>query len=222
MNKKRRTLASLTVALLVLVFLAVPHAGLAQGEDPAAEDGNSLLCNPAAQTLADEMGVDCQVLLDLQQQGNGLGEIMKAWSLSQYLPGFEGSWEELLQRKQAGTGWGQMKVAFQLADDNISAEALLTLKASGVGWGQIKQAQALAETGLVSFDEVLQLIQGGMGWGDIRDQLGLPPGPPPWAGGGNDKNNGNQGGGALNQGPPPWANNDKNKGSGPPGQSPRR
>jgi hypothetical protein len=213
MNGKRRLISGMA-ALLLVVFVAVPLTGLAQGDDPATAAGENLVCNPAVQTLADQMGVDCQVLLDLQQQGLGLGEIMKAWALSQSLPGFSGTWQDLLRQKEAGTGWGQLKMAYQLADGNISAEALLALKNSGVGWGQIKQAQALAATGLISFDEVLQLIQSGLGWGDIRDQLGLPPGPPPWAGGGINQNNGSQG-----QGPPPWANNDKDKGNGPPGQN---
>ncbi len=87
----------------------------------------------------------------------GLGEIDKAWRLSQGLPGFEGDWEDLLQLKQEGGGGGE-----------------------------IRKAQALDEAGILTFDEALDSFQNGIGWGEIKAEQGLQ-GPPPWAGNGKDK-----------------------------------
>lgn len=214
-----------SIVLLVALLLVLPAVTLAQDD----EDEDPLVCNPVAQRLADEIGVDCDVLVELQGQGYGLGQIMKAWYMSQNLEGFEGDWLTLLARKQEeGLGWGQFKMAYRLAGEDGDPEALLALKQSGLGWGQIKQAQALDESGLIGFDEVIQMMTDGLGWGDIRLELGLPPGPPPWAGGGKDKTdqgppawaNNNKGKEAGNDngnnqgGPPAWANNDKDKGGG--------
>lgn len=201
-----------SIVLLAGLLLVLPAVGLAQDDQDEAPPA----CNPVAQRLADEMGVDCKVLLDLQGQGTGLGQIMKAWYMSQELDGFDGDWKSLLARKQEeGLGWGQFKMAYRLAGEGGDPEAMLALKQSGLGWGQIKKAQALADTGLAGFDEAVQMMADGLGWDEIQAQLGLPPGPPPWAGG--PKNKGDQGPPAWanndkdkgNQGPPPWANNDK-------------
>jgi hypothetical protein len=197
-----------TIAVLIGALLVLPAVGLAQDGD--VEDAAS--CNPVALQLAQEMGIDCQVLLNLQAEGFGLGEIMKAWHLSQQLTGVADNWEALLrQKKEEEMGWGQFKMAYRTAGEDGDPQELLTLKQSGLGWGQIRQAQALAGESLADFDNVIEMMQAGLGWGDIRAELGLPPGPPPWAGGGKDKGE---------HGPPPWAhgggNNENNEGHGPP------
>ena len=174
--------------------MAVPTVILAQDDEAT--------CNPAAARLAEVMDIKCQELLDLQAEGYGLGEIMKAWYLAEDLEGL-GDWRELLEKKQAeGLGWGQMKMASRLAGKDGNAQALLDLKQSGIGWGQMKKAKVVEASGLMGFDEALALFQSGAGWDEIRAQLGLEEGPPPWAGP-KDKNKGDNG-------PPPWANNDKN------------
>jgi hypothetical protein len=179
-------------------MLAIPTAILAQDDEAA--------CNPAASRLAQVMAIECQELLDLQAQGFGLGEIMKAWYLAEDLEGL-GEWRDLLEKKQdEGLGWGQMKMASRLAGEEGDAQALLDLKQSGIGWGQIKKAQAVETSGLMGFDEALALFQSGAGWDEIRAELGLEEGPPPWAGPKKDKDKG-----ANGNGPPSWANNDKDK-----------
>lgn len=187
----------ISILILLGLLLAVPTVILAQDEEPA--------CNPAAARLAEVMDIACQELLDLQAEGYGLGEIMKAWYLAEDLEGL-GDWMELLEKKQSEQlGWGQMKMAVRLAGESGNAQQLLDLKQSGIGWGQIKKAQALDEAGLVGFDEALALFESGAEWDEIRAQLGLGEGPPPWAGP-KDKVKGNNG-----HGPPSWANNDKNE-----------
>lgn len=195
MNQFHRKLRVISLGLLLLLLLTVPAVILAQEE---------ATCNPAATRLAEVMDISCQELLDLQAEGYGLGEIMKAWYLAEDLEGF-GDWRALLEMKQAeDLGWGQFKMAARLAGEDGDPEALLALKQSGAGWGLIKKAQAVEAAGLMSFDEVLALFQGGAEWDEIRAQLGLDEGPPPWAGPKN-KDRGNNG-------PPPWANNDKKNG----------
>ena len=182
------------VALVVMLFLALPAAV------PAQEDDTNW-CNPVARSLAAEMGVECQALLAYQGQGIGLGQIMRAWYLAQSLPDYGGDWQTLLQQHQDGFGWGQIVKADRLARlSGRSSEELLALKASGLGWGRIMQASAIAAAGIgLTFDEAIALLQGGAGWGEIRQQLDLPPGPPPWAGGG-----------------PPWAGRGNGRGRGRP------
>ena len=197
MNRVNPKAKVIGIVLLLGLLLAVPAVILAQGDEVA--------CNPAAARLAEVMSIECQELLDLQAEGYGLGEIMKAWYLAEDLDGL-GDWRELLEKKQAeGLGWGQMKMASRLAGEDGNAQALLELKQSGIGWGQIKKAQAFEASGLLGFDEALALFESGAGWDEIRAQLGLEEGPPPWAGP-KDKNKGDNG-----NGPPSWANNDKNK-----------
>ena len=183
------------VILLLSMLLVIPAASMAQDRKQT--------CNPAAARLAEVMDVDCQDLIDLQAEGYGLGEIMKAWYLSQDLEGL-GDWPDLLEKKGEGIGWGQFKMAYRIAGGDGDPQALLELRQSGVAWGQIKKAQAMKEAGLMDFDEALEAFQAGIGWDEIRDQLELEEGPPPWAGP-KFKNKGDNG-------PPPWANNDKDKG----------
>lgn len=195
MNMVNRKVKFMGIVCLIGLLMAVPTVILAQ------EDG--VICNPAAARLAEimELETGCQGLLDMQAEGHGLGEIMKAWYLADDLEGM-GDWRELLAQKQAeGVGWGHFKMAYRLAgQDGETARQLLGLKQMGHGWGQIKKAQAIEATGKMSFDEALALIESGAGWDEIRTQLGYDEGPPPWAG---PKVKGDNG-------PPPWANNDKN------------
>jgi hypothetical protein len=198
MNKERQGIPRRGILFLVAIVLLIPMAAIAQDEESGQKRVD---CNPVSQGLADEMGIDCLELVDLQNSGVGLGEIMTAWHLSQSLDSYRGEWQTLLEIKQQDIGWGQFKMAYRLADANNSPEQLLALKQSGLGWGQIWRAQTLttAEFGL-SFDQSLALIEGDLGWGEIQDQLGLPPGPPPWARGSKTMEN---------QGKPPWVNGNK-------------
>jgi hypothetical protein len=190
MSRKAKFLG---LSLVLLLVLAVPTVILAQEE---------VTCNPAASRLAAVMEIDCEDLLELQAEGYGLGEIMKAWRLADDLDGFD-DWRELLEMKQdEELGWGQFKMATRLAGEDGDAQALLELKQSGIGWGIIKKAQAIAAAGLMSFEEAIAAFESGADWDEIRAELGLEEGPPPWAGP-KDKDKDN--------GPPPWANNDKDK-----------
>jgi hypothetical protein len=155
MHKKLKQLRRF-IALLALVPFLIILPGLAQdGADDPGNDG-SYCSSRKAQALVEQLGFDCQAM---EAQGVGLGEIEKARRMSQSLPGFEGDWEALLQRKQ-----------------------------EGLGWGEIRKAQALDDAGILGFDEALESFQNGVGWGDIKAELGLE-GPPPWAGNGKDKGN---------------------------------
>ncbi len=206
-TKKRRLNVSIIIGLLVLLLI-LPAMVLAQDDEPLDPE----FCNPFMERLAEEMGVDCAKILELRAEGFGLGEIMKAWYLSKELTGFGEDWEDLLRSKQDGQiGWGQFKMAQRMAGDEGDPVALLALKQSGIGWGHIKKAQALDEAGIMKFGVAIEMSEQDLDWDKIQEELGLPPGPPPWAGGGKDKSD---------QGPPPWSNaggKDKDKGEqGPP------
>jgi hypothetical protein len=194
MSKDRKGFRVSAALLAVILIALLPLQAIAQGSD--TEEKN-VPCNPVSESLAEEMGINCQELVDLQNDEAGLGEIMKAWYLAQRLEDFGGDWETLLEMKQQNIGWGQFKMAYRLADSDTSADQLLLLKQAGLGWGQIRKAQALSQAGLgLSFDQSLEMFSGDLEWGQIRDQLGLPEGPPPWAGGIKTKDS---------QGRPPWA-----------------
>jgi hypothetical protein len=125
------------------------------------------------------------------------------------LPDFEGDWRDLLEAHQQEVGWGEMARAYGLAsryaDLGLSGEDLLALKETGLGWGEIAHAQAIAAAELgLSFDQALDMVRSGLGWGEIRDGLGLPPGPPPWAAGGQKDRD-------KEPGPPDWANDGEDK-----------
>jgi hypothetical protein len=183
------------ILLLVLVLLLLPLQVVAQDEDTEEKRTN---CNPVMFELAGEMGIGCQALVELQNGGAGLGEIMKAWHLSQNIEAYNGDWQTLLEMKQQNVGWGQFKMAYRLAESSAQAEQLLTLKQSGMGWGQIRKAQAISEAGLgLTFEQALEFSRGDMDWGEFQEQRGLPPGPPPWSSGNKEREN---------QGKSPWAN----------------
>ncbi len=198
MNKERQGNLFSWILPLVAVVLLIPLAAFAQDDDQGQK---RVGCNPVSQSLAEEMGIECQDLVDLQNSGAGLGEIMKAWHLSQNLESYKGNWRSLLEIKPQDMGWGQFKMAYRFADGNNTPEQLLVLKQSGLGWGQIRKAQSLSEADIgLTFNQSLEMIQSDLGWAEIQEQLGLTPGPPPWAGG--DRNR-------ENQGKPPWANGNK-------------
>jgi hypothetical protein len=223
------------IILLVAGLFVLPALSLAQeGDQDGGTEGDGEVqdepfsCDsPVAQSLAEQLGVPCE---ELAASGAGLGEIMKAWHLSQSLPGFEDDWQGLLDKKLSGLGWGQLKMASRLSGGDPEAiDVLLAYRQQEIGWGQIRHAQAIAaaaEAGelgegvSLSVDEIIVMYQEGKGWGDIRTELGLDPGPPPWAGGGKDKAEKGQpawaNGGQDKEanGPPPWANNDKDKDKG--------
>jgi hypothetical protein len=199
----------IVAGLLILPGLSLAQEGDTEGEGEATSQDEPFSCNsPVAQSLAEQLGVPCE---ELAASGAGLGEIMKAWHLSQSLPGFEDDWQGLLDRKMAGLGWGQVKMASRLSGgDPEIFDVLLAYRQQGIGWGQIRHAKAIAaaaeagdlgEAITLSMDEIIARFREGKGWGDIRAEFGLDPGPPPWAGGGMDK---------ADKGPPPWANNNKN------------
>jgi hypothetical protein len=190
------------VVLLMLVLLLIPLQVIAQDED-TEEKGTD--CNPVMLELAGEMGIGCPELVGLRNGGAGLGEIMKAWHLSQNLEAYNDDWQSLLEMKQQNIGWGQFKMAYRLSNSREEAEQLLALKQSGMGWGQIRKAQAISEAGLgLTFEQALEFARGDMDWGEFQEQQGLPQGPPPWAGGNKVREN---------QGKPPWANGNNGESS---------
>jgi hypothetical protein len=209
MEKSTRRRKLIGIILLFIVLLAVPAMVLAQEGD--GEDEDAITCNPAMERLAEETGINCSVIMDYQTNGVGLGNIMKAYYLSKSLSGFDEDWESLLARKQeAGLGWGQFKMAHRLAGDSYNPNDLLTKKQEGYGWGHIKKALALDAASIISLEDAFNMTEDDLDWDKIRGEKGYPPGPPPWAAGGKDKDKS-----AL--GPPPWANaggKNKNKDDG--------
>jgi hypothetical protein len=212
---KRRTILIVTLILTMTLLATVASA---------QEDEEVVDCkHPRVVYLVEKTRADCQEILDLHSSGVGFGQIVKAAVIAEGLEGFEGDWRDLLAAHQEEIGWGQIARAYGLADRyadlNLTGEELLALKTENdLGWGQIRHAQAIAAADLgVSFDQAVSMMVEGMEWEDIRDELGLPEGPPPWAGGGNkDKETGPPawaGGGNKDKetGPPAWANNDKDK-----------
>ncbi len=186
MNKR-----SLLIPLVIICFILilVPAALYAQEEIPEC-------AHPRVTYLTKKTGASCQEILDLVAAEVGYGQIMKSVVIAEGLPGYNGDWRTLLDSHRQGQGWGEVTHAYGLSsrftDLGLSGESLLTLKESGLGWGPIIHAQSLATADIgVSFDEAVGLLQAGLGWGEIRDELSLPPGPPPWASAGNsDDGNG--------------------------------
>lgn len=174
----RHTLGSLVLVVVLLLSAAMPV--LASSPTVAAP-----ACVPAAAVLAERMGVACSVLMELHAQGIGLGRIRKAWLLSQTLPGFQGTWRDLLNAHLDGVGWGEIRMAHRLASAlGADPDDLLALKQGGMGWGQIRRAYALAGAGIgVKLEDAIKWIREGLGWEEIRERLNLEPGPPPWSGG---------------------------------------
>jgi hypothetical protein len=209
-NKMKKFTVGLTALVLSLALL------LGFAAPTMADEGSSLECVPYAGWLAETMDVSCDELMALHAEGVGFGQIMMAWRISQTLPDYEGSWEDLLASHLEGEGWGQTMMAYRFAAafDADPAE-MLALKEAGLGWGQIGHAHALAAADLgLSFDDAVALLQSDLGWGEIRDQLGLPDGPPPWAG--KPAWTGEGGQPSWGGGPPPWAGGDDDDGNGPP------
>jgi hypothetical protein len=213
MKKSTRRRKLIGISFLFIILLAVPALVLAQ--EGEGEDEDAITCNPGLERLATEMGIECSALMDYRADGVGLGNMMKAIHLSQSLTGFDETWESLLARKQAeGLGWGQFKMAQRLAGDSYDPNDLLNKKQEGYGWGHIKKALALDAAGIISFDDALNMTEADLDWDKIREENGYPPGPPPWAASGKDKDK-------TGHGPPPWANaggkdkdKDKNKDNG--------
>ncbi|MCI0395901.1 MAG: hypothetical protein L0332_17635 [Chloroflexi bacterium] len=198
---KIRMALSLALLLVTAIFTHVANAQEEEGVDCQ---------HPRVVYLVEKTGATCQELLDLQAAGVGFGQIVKAAVVAEGLPAYEGDWRALLAAHQSGAGWGAIARAYGLAGGyaelGISGEELLALKDSGLGWGQISRAQALATAELgVSFEQAVEMMQSGLEWEEIRTQLGLPQGPPPWAGG-NRKEDKEQ------QGPPPHAQGQGNDG----------
>lgn len=187
MNEPRKKKIWITLCGLVMLLLLLPAAAIAQDDDGDSVDG-APGCNPALMRLATAMGESCDHLVAWRVEGVGVGEIMKAWVLSEDT-GVD--WPDFLERKQSGIGWGQIKAAYRFSDgDPEIAEQLFQLRQEGLGWGQIMQAQAIVAAGFddnLTLDSVVEMLNQGLGWGEIRQELGLPPGPPPWAGGGKNK-----------------------------------
>lgn len=199
MSIRTRSLKLATLVLVVVALLALTGVAFAQDGQGDEDEGAPAVCNPVAAQLAETVGLDCTELLNLQASGTGLGEILKAWKLSQVFTGFQEDWEALLEAKQAGVGWGQFKMAYRLGGAD-GATDMLQMKQEGYGWGQLRKAQALAAAAGIDFETALNEVTTKT-WEEIQAAYpDLPAGPPPWAGGGKDKDN---------QGPPPWANGGK-------------
>ncbi len=164
------------VVVLILTVLVVAPSSAAQTAAAV------VVCKKQAERLAEQMGVSCEELMDLQATGANWGQARKAWRLSQTLTNVDGGWQALLEEHQNVTGWGHIRKLHEIGGGEISEDELLALRESGLGWGQIKHVNLLSGTGLgVSLDEAIALFQSGAGWGEIRAELGLEEGPPPWS-----------------------------------------
>jgi hypothetical protein len=114
-----------------------------------------------------------------------------------------------------GYGMGEIRLALILGKDGPDWQDLLNAKVDGVGWGEIRIALWVARATGEDWDVILRQRQEGLGWGEIRRGAGLigrsptgegdegpdpdrEPGPPDYAGpkwrGGDDR-----------PGPPPHA-----------------
>jgi hypothetical protein len=169
--------------IICFIFILLPAALYAQEE-------TSECTHPRVTYLMEKTGAPCQEILDLVAAGVGYGRIMKSVVIAEGLPGYNGDWRALLDSHRQGQGWGEVTHAYGLSsrfsDLRLGGKELLALKESGLGWGPIIHAQSLATADIgLSFNEAIGMLQKGLGWGEIRDELGLPPGPPPWASDGN-------------------------------------
>ncbi|MGW8317910.1 MAG: hypothetical protein ACWGPS_01605, partial [Candidatus Promineifilaceae bacterium] len=200
MSTKTRWIRLAAFALVVMALLAFTAVAFAQDGEGDEDETVPAVCNPVAQQLTEMIpDLDCTRFLELQASGIGPGEILKAWKLSQAFTGFQEDWEALLEAKQDGVGWGQFKMAYRLGGAD-GATDMLQMKQEGYGWGQLRKAQALAAAAGIDFETALNEVTTKT-WEEIQAAYpDLPAGPPPWAGGGKDKDN---------QGPPPWANGGK-------------
>jgi hypothetical protein len=194
-------------ALLIIPATSVADDG---------EDASGLAhCNPVAFRLAEAMDIECEQLLELLAEGYGLGQVMQAIYVADSEAELEDIEALLQQKEESDIGWGQLKMANRLANDDFDADEMLALKVDeGLGWGQIKKIQALMDAN-VDKNDAITAIKSDMDWEDIREAFDLDDGPPPWAGGGKDKAKGKNG-----NGPPPWSNaGGKNQGDEePPGE----
>jgi hypothetical protein len=170
------------VAFLLALALVLSAATPMLADDGDEED---LACNPMAARLAEMMGIECDEIMALHDEGVGFGQIMMAWRVSQSAPeGYGLGWEELLQLHLEGEGWGERMLAYRLSSAiDADPDDLLELKAAGLGWGQMSHAAALAAHLEVPFEDVVGEFGDDPEWDDIREAFGLPPAPPPWAGG---------------------------------------
>lgn len=192
----RRKYGLLILALAAL--LIIPATSIADD----GEDGAGLAhCNPVAFRLAEAMIFDCEDLLELLGEGYGLGQVMQAIYVADSEADLEDIEALLQQKEENDIGWGQLKMAKRLANEDFDAERMLELKVDeGLGWGQIRKIQALMDAG-VGEDDAVSAIQSDLDWDEIREEFGLENGPPPWAGNGKAKDKGKNG-----NGPPSWSN----------------
>ncbi|HSH01223.1 MAG TPA: hypothetical protein VLL52_01805 [Anaerolineae bacterium] len=176
--------------LLLCLMVAVPAQG---------QEGNGVGCEQSRVIFLLERleGATCEELLALHDGGIGWGVLMQAGVVGEVT---SADWRALVAAHgDDGVGWGQIGRAYALAerlgDESITAEMLLGWHGEGLGWGQIRHAHALSEEVGMEIEEAVALFAEGQGWGEIRRELGLPPGPPPWAGNPNGRGNGASPGG---------------------------
>ena len=125
--------------------------------------------------------------------------------------------ERLLALHAEGVGWGEMMVAWRLAEGNPGSwRALLDAHRAGQGWGEVMMARRLGAALGIPPNAALRLKHAGLGWGQIRRaqalaaRLGIPLGEAAdllRSGADWDRLREDRG---LPPGPPPWA-------GGPPG-----
>ena len=171
------------MAAVIIVLLALPAAALAQDEPDAR-------CHPFAGWLASQIGGeewDCQALMGLHAEGNGYGNLAKAWYLSHFTTSDHGDWTELIGEPHEENGWGELAHAVRLAaeltaqgDRRVDPGDLLALRhgqEEELGWGRLRQAAALAADRGLSFEQALAQLAADGGWSAAYDEHG----PPPWA-----------------------------------------
>jgi len=174
---------AVVLAAVIIVLLALPAAALAQDEPEPR-------CHPFAGWLASQIGGeewDCQALMDLHAEGNGYGNLAKAWYLSHFAPPDAGDWTELIGAPHGENGWGQLAHAVRLSAEltaqgpRVEPGDLLALRhgqEEDIGWGKLRHAAALAADRGLSFEQALAQLAGDEGWSAVYDEQG----PPPWAG----------------------------------------
>jgi hypothetical protein len=170
------------LAAVMIVLLALPAAALAQDEpDPR--------CHPLAGWLASQIGEDwdCEALMALHAEGNGYGNLAKAWYLSHFTTSDHGDWTELIGEPHEENGWGELARAVRLAveltaqGEEVDPGDLLALRhgqEEDIGWGQLRHAAALAADRGLSFEQALAQLASDEGWSAVYDEQGAPP----WAG----------------------------------------
>jgi len=138
------------------------------------------------QNLADFCQMEVEELTELLRDTEAnFSTIRKACRLAQEVDGEEATLQEIIERRQAGTSWREIREESGLFSKQMEALARGCSMEGNVEelanlidqWGRqtVKRACRLAQASGVSVTvtEVLEMLDGGMTWDQIKEDLGL-------------------------------------------------